>query len=354
VPLALAIALGGCMLPRPVSAPDYTSTCPESPVDPPLGSLLFVTLRLADCRNYPRIIMTWHRAGEARFAALGADDRISFHREDTWLRSAKEQIRAAASAGRPAVIFIHGYNTGHHEAVTRARAIRTAIDGDRPVIALTWPSYASGAKYFWDEANSDWTSVQARALLVELVAGTPVVVVAHSMGNRIALDAARALRQPNGSSPIRELIMAAPDVDRAALSKELARDGAFGTRVTIYGSRKDQPLSGSWRLHGYARAGDLSHWVVGQHADYRHFKDINGVTVVDTTTVSRDFWAHDAFIGTYEGAADLCRVIRGVPTDEWRDRADDAIGNVWLLRKAPATSDQCSLSGWNAARLAPG
>jgi pimeloyl-ACP methyl ester carboxylesterase len=230
--LALTLATAGCMLPRPIPEPTYVKACPISPVTPSKGSLLFVTFRLPDCRNFPKIVMTWHRASDASFGAL-ADGKTSFHGKALWLSGAQLQLVASASARRPGVVFIHGYNTGQKKALDRAYAIRTAIESDRPVIAITWPSYASGTKYFWDEANSDWASAHARAFLKELIGDTPVIIVAHSMGSRIALDAARSLRRDDGSSPIQQLIMAAPDIDRDALVKEFRGGRRIAGSTTI-------------------------------------------------------------------------------------------------------------------------
>ena len=348
VSIALAIALSGCMLPRPVSTPDYAKSCPLDSSEPSENSLPFLTFRLPDCRDYPRIVMSWHRDGDATYGAF-TDGRTAFHTKAAWIAAVRAQLTAAANAGRPAVIFIHGYNTGQAKALERAEAIRTAVQRDRPVLAITWPSYASGTKYFWDEANSDWSSAQVRSVLEQLIGDTPVILVAHSMGSRIALDTARFLRRADGSTPVQKLVLAAPDVDRAAFVTEVHGARRLAKALTIYGSREDQALSGSWRLHGYARLGDLSRWVVGDDPEYAHLRDIEGVSVVDTTDVSEDFWAHAAFIETYEGAADLCRVIRGLPIEPWRRRADEKANNIWALVPRPKKSDECSRPGYDAA-----
>ena len=349
--VSMACLSSGCALQPPVDSAAYERNCDVQPGPPPGGSLLFVTLRLPDCRRPPAAEMTYHRATKPWFGATSADGQSTFHSQDEWLKSAKQRFENAAIGGRPPVLFIHGYNNDQEQALDRARAISTALSGDRPVIALTWPSYASKARYYWDEANTEWVIVGSRQILAGLAASVPrVIIVAHSMGSRMAIDLARMLRRPDGTTPVEQLILAAPDVDREALANELQNAKPIAGRVTIYASRNDQALSASWRAHGQARAGDLSAWVKGQDPGHPYFKDIASVDVVDTTDVSLDFVSHDAFIASPEGAADLCRVIKNLSAGEARNGSLYDTRNYYSLVKSPAWPDTvCSRPGWQAA-----
>jgi esterase/lipase superfamily enzyme len=213
------------------------------------------------------------------------------------------------------------------------------------VVALTWPSYASKRKYFWDEANAEWASTQARELVDTLAKRYPrLVLVAHSMGNRLALDAVAHMRGTGSLPQVERLIMGSPDVDRATLERLLAAPQGLGLPVTIYASRADQALSASWRAHGHARAGDLSTWVTGQKPA-KVFTSAQNSEVVDTTSAShsrsRDMLYHSDFISSPEGAADLCRVIFGVPHGKARVPLADAPAHQWALVRTPAEMPAC-------------
>lgn len=335
-PLA-CLSTAACQLPPPILSGDYTRLCPISADQPPAQSLLFVTLRVPDCRQPPAILMSAYRAGDPWYGAVDDQLQVTFYRQDQWHAAAASRLRASTSG--PPVVFIHGFNNDNRTALGRALAIRKLVASDRPVIAFTWPSYASKSRYIWDEANAEWAGVAARELISTLTSSSPkIMVVAHSMGNRVALDTVRSLKPPTGPSPVERLVMASPDVDRETVVRELKAN--IGTKVTIYGSRKDQPLSTSWRVHGLPRAGDLSAWVTGSVPDYKALSGITDVEVVDTTDVRADRLGHDDFVSTLEGAADLCRVLdSSLPKS---GRADTPYAGVSTLIKNPLVDPVCT------------
>lgn len=346
-PLALiqtvCVLLSGCMLPRPVDNREYTASC-ESPGLPPAGSMLFLTTRLPDCRRADANRMTWLRGDQPMHGVWTINGPQFFTREQ-WISELKRQI---GDGSRPPILFIHGFNNDNAAALSRAAAIRLAVGNDRPVIALTWPSHSSKRKYFWDETNADWTVQEGRALLSTLTKlSSGIVIVAHSMGNRVALDLVRSWPSPptGQPSPIKLLIMASPDVDRAWFVRELGR--GYPVPITLYGSTRDQALSASWRSHAYPRAGDLSRWVTGNDHAWP-YTNSGGIAVVDTSDIARGVTAHADFIESEEGAADLCRVILGDGTGP--GRATLGHPNMERLVKHPNATDRCATNGRVAAK----
>ena len=210
----------------------------------------------------------------------------------------------------PQSIYIHGYRSSQKAALARSFAIRAVAPAPAPVVAVTWPSYNSKLKYFWDEANAEWALVYTRQLIRSLASvDRKPVLIAHSMGNRIALDALKTMRGESGDAPVERVVMAAPDVDRDALAVDLRRPGGPGADITIYASAADQALASSWRSHGAARAGDLSRLFNTSEPAPPYFNEIERVEVVDLTGIRSEFWGHATFIETKAGAADLCRVL---------------------------------------------
>lgn len=345
--LIVGISLSGCMLPRPIDSAAYTKSCSEDQA-PRFPGLLFFTTRLPDCRK-SAIQMSWHRAEKDEiWQGLWASQSVQLLKQNAWSTELERQI-AAAPTGAPTILYIHGFNNNHNEALERAQAIRTAIGGGRAVIALTWPSYASKRKYFWDEVNAEWTGGKALGLLERLTSkGRKVIIVAHSMGNRVALDLVRSwpLRHPGQPIPIEQLVMASPDVDRAWFARQA--ELGLSVPITLYGSTYDQPLSASWRSHGYARAGDLSAWVTGNDiaASYP-YRNAANVTVVDTSRVATGMLKHSDFIESAEGAADLCRIVTN--GDPMAGRTLIGQPNLYQLKKGYAPDKDACVTGGQAA-----
>ena len=335
--LFAGLLLSGCWLPRPGDPSLYTSNC-RIDQTPQFDGLLFYSTRLPDCRK-PAVRMSWYRAGSSEgWQGLWAADRQQLLEPVSWTAELERQI-GAPSNGKESILYIHGFNNTHDEALKRAHAIRTAVGDGRAVVAFTWPSYASKRKYFWDEVNAEWTGAQAMVLLEQLARGDrKVIIVAHSMGNRVALDLVRSwpLRHPGRPIPIAQLVMASPDVDRGWFARQA--EIGLPVPVTLYGSTYDQPLSASWRSHAYARAGDLSARVTGNDLQAPYpYRNAPGITVVDTSLVATGLLGHADFIESAQGAADLCRVITGV--DPTKGRESIELPNMHRLRKNVELSD---------------
>jgi pimeloyl-ACP methyl ester carboxylesterase len=346
------------MLPRPWLGPADASTCQPlaAAADEPL---LLVSYRLPDCRR-GALDWTFFRSEQTQFGVADSQRATNLVDEDSWWKQLK--LRAGPQRTAP-VIFIHGYFNSEDDAVARALGVRALLcpretrlneipecTPARPVIALSWPSYHNAAKYTWDEANSEWAIDRAADMIVKIAHQYPgTILVAHSMGNRILVAAALAAKRQGVD--LGRLVLGSPDVDRGELAALLDRkpDG-LGFPATIYASRKDQALSGSWRTHGYARAGDLSNWVSGRQPGYP-YREFYNAEILDTTNVKADFAEHRAFIASQEGAADLCHVLANDSAKPGRD-PDERFPSYFVLREGVSAADPCALRAWAAVQIA--
>lgn len=326
-------------MPRPILESTYEH-CPAVSKEQADQAVLFITLRQPDCGGHTLTNLTDLRARFPLYAGL-RDRAFGFYQSGQWLSALDKQ---APDKSKPLIIFIHGYRNTNADALNVAYEIQKAARMDEPVVALTWPSYARYTSYYWDETNAEWAADELAGPVVQIASRFPhIVIIAHSMGNRIALALMGTLRQHGLASRVDRLVMASPDVDRASM-RQLLWEGA-GAKVTIYGSRKDQALSGSWRLHSYPRAGDLSWWVTGHDRDYS-LAWIPGVEVIDTTDADHSRIGHSTFIDTRAGAEDLCRVIhgagRGRPGIEALDKEVPQAPENYFRLVGGSTGDACS------------
>ncbi|MEO7690372.1 MAG: alpha/beta hydrolase [Sphingomonas sp.] len=250
--------------------------------------------------------------------------------EQAWRRRLAADV--AASRGKRVLLYVHGFNNTPDAVLKRADEVSAATGFDGPVIAFLWPSQRAVTKYTWDEENERWTQPYLDALLAELAGvSDDVVLVAHSMGNRLAIHALSDLQRthPALAGHVRTVVLASPDIDREMFDRDLAGEAvAPGRRVTLYASRLDRALQSSWLVHGAARAGDAN-----CSYDLRRGRKTAakrcypaarpGLDVVDTSEVSQGL-GHADFVEAPEGAADLCHVVAGLANPKGRPKGEGA------------------------------
>lgn len=321
---------------------------PDAPAD-----LYFVSSRLPDCSG-ANIAFGRLRAPAEGFGYL-AGGAPALLAEGIWLERLRRQL--AGTDGR-VLVYIHGYNTTFNEATGRALRMRELSGFGGLVIAFSWPSQGAVSRYTWDEENALWTQPYFDALLTTLLREphvSEIVLVAHSMGNRVALRSlveVDRIEPGSAAAKIRNVILAAPDIDRTIFERDyLAMLGRGGRRTTVYVSRVDRPLRASWALHGYGRAGDSGcHFVDVLRARERRRcfaaslpppVPPPNVVIVETSLVRGSLLGHSDFVESEIGGTDLCRVLRGQLRYPERDPAGDPLTNVFFLRRPPAPPPPC-------------
>jgi esterase/lipase superfamily enzyme len=177
----------------------------------------------------------------------------------------------AKRTGRSKVlVFVHGFNNRFDDAVYRFAQI--VQDSKVPVIPVlfTWPSRGEVRlrAYTYDRESANYSRDALESLLNMLTsypAITEVNMLAHSMGNWIALEALRG-RSMRGSQTANSLkadklknaMLVAPDVDVDVFRMQIQRMGAARPRIALFVSQDDQALSLSKNIWGgVARLGDV-------------------------------------------------------------------------------------------------
>src|SRR5882672_3798468 len=201
---------------------------------------------------------------------------------------AREMLQGLA---RPHVlVFVHGFNVSFADAARRTAQIAYDLQFDGVPMLYSWPSAAQVHKYTVDETNIRWTQVHFRQFL-QLCAGElgaqAVHVIAHSMGNR-ALAETLALpdaERPPHAARLREVILAAPDIDAATFRQLAAQFHNQADRCTLYASSKDEALKLSKQVHGYPRAGDSGAGLT----------IVAGVDTIDATDIDTSLVGHSYY-----------------------------------------------------------
>jgi len=204
---------------------------------------------------------------------------------------------------RKVLIFVHGFNNTFEEAVYRFAQIAHDSGTDAAPILFTWPSRGGPLSYLYDRESAT-NSRDALEFVLTRAAADPAVsdvtILAHSMGNWIALEALRQMAIRHGALPpkIRNVIMAAPDVDVDIFQSEYLAMGPQKPRFTLFLSRDDGALSLSRFLAGDK---DRLGGVDPDSEPYRSKLKKTNIAVIDLTKLSdADPFHHGKFADSPE------------------------------------------------------
>jgi esterase/lipase superfamily enzyme len=184
---------------------------------------------------------------------------------------------------RRVLVFIHGFNNRFDDAVFRFAQI--VHDAGTPVVPVlfTWPSRGSILAYGYDRESNTFSRNALEATL-RTIARDPDVgeisILAHSMGNMVTLEALRqmAIRDGRVTPKIRNVLLAAPDVDVDLFRESILDMGRQRPGFTLFVSQDDRALAVSRRLWGDAvRLGAID----PEQEPYRTNLEKAGITVLN-------------------------------------------------------------------------
>ena len=157
--------------------------------------------------------------------------------------------RVRARPGSKVLVFVHGYNTRFEEAVYRFAQIVHDARVDVAPVLFTWPS---GGNVDRLRLRSRQRAVFARrARSAAAGAGRDpnvesISILAHSMGNYLAIEALRqmAIRDRGLPPKIRDVMLASPDIDVDVFRRQIAEidAGPRTAQFTLFVSRDDKAL----------------------------------------------------------------------------------------------------------------
>jgi pimeloyl-ACP methyl ester carboxylesterase len=170
---------------------------------------------------------------------------------------------AAKQSGRNEIfLLVHGFNNNFQ--IAAGKAARLAYNVQCPVVLYSWPSTGKLLQYNIDAGNNEWSQEHFNRLIEELISlkertGLKINLVAHSMGNRLAV---RSAPVAEGKRVFEQVFLVDPDFDAETFVHYVVRYVAHDSRRTstanfrIFFSRKDRALPIAQLLFGgYTRLG---------------------------------------------------------------------------------------------------
>lgn len=211
--------------------------------------------------------------------------------EAAFLDEVKESLAKSKSFEKHAFLFIHGYNVNFEDALYRTAQMAHDLEFDGAAFMYSWPSKGDPTAYFYDEDRAKGARPLLREMLDLIAAKTGVEhlhIVAHSKGAELAVEVLSQLSTVSdvrSKMRINEIILAAPDIDRANF--EQVANGIVGIAsrgVTLYASNNDKALelSAKFRL-GTVRAGEIP---AGRGPVLA-----KGIDTIDISAASTDFFS---------------------------------------------------------------
>lgn len=222
---------------------------------------------------------------------------------------------AQLKSNRPSVlVFVHGFNVSFAEAaITLAQFVNDAGFPGVPIL-YSWASQGEVSSYTNDEETVRATRIPFRNFLEHIRASvspdTEITILAHSMGNRLALDSlgimAEKYRTAPASAPMfNQVIMAAPDVDSSDFKNMYSASYPIAKRWSLYANEYDMALQASIAAHYASRKwqGDGVASRAGQGGEKLLLMD--GLESIDMSDLNHDVLAHNVFAANPRAIVDL-------------------------------------------------
>ena len=210
------------------------------------------------------------------------------------------------TAKKRTFLFVHGYNVSFAEAAKRTAQIKYDLNFSGAAVFYSWPSQASTTAYTVDETNIEWAETNMKHFLADYLSRSEaeeIYLIAHSMGNRGLTNALISLvsEQPELRLKIKEIILAAPDIDVGIFKRDIAPQMVSKIKkpITLYVSSDDVALKASREVHGRPRAGDSA----------RGITLVKGIETIDASNIDTSFLGHSYFAETKTILSDIYNLI---------------------------------------------
>ena len=166
--------------------------------------------------------------------------------EEAFGRVISEFLRNCNS--KRVMLFIHGFNNSFSFAVRRFAEFANRIEFDGIPIMYSWPSNNKKSGYLADLGQIEISCPRFTAALRKIgghVGDNRIDVVAHSMGAKLLFDGLTAGHGGKCENPdlnFADVVLAAPDIDKALFLANVDMFRRRANAVTLYASSEDVAL----------------------------------------------------------------------------------------------------------------
>ncbi|MEL6467725.1 MAG: alpha/beta fold hydrolase [Pseudomonadota bacterium] len=152
------------------------------------------------------------------------------------------------------LVFVHGYNTRHAEAVYQLAQFVHDFNVPVPPVLFSWPSAGLTIGYVYDRDSALLARDELEATLLAMTRnGRKVVLVGHSMGSYLIMETLRQIALKGSMDidrDIASITLMAPDVDGELFREQAETIGDLPTPFLIMVAEQDGALRISSLLTG--------------------------------------------------------------------------------------------------------
>ena len=190
----------------------------------------------------------------------------------------RRALAARPDAQRAVMVFVHGFNNSFADGLYRTAQIRHDFDVPGVAVHYAWPSAASALGYAYDRDSALFARDGLERLLREVAAtegSHEIVLVAHSLGSNVAMEAMRQLRiggRQDVLDRIGGVILMSPDIDVDVFRSQALRIDPLPQPFMIFTSQRDRALR-------------ISATITGQRSRLGNIGEVEDVADLDVTLV---------------------------------------------------------------------
>ena len=174
-----------------------------------------------------------------------------------------EAMRPSRRGSREAVVFVHGFNNTFAEGLYRFAQLNHDLDLPGVPVHYSWPSKASVLGYAYDRDSALFARDGLEQLLRQVsdAGADQILLVAHSMGGHLTMEALRQMALRGDRSVLRKIggvVLMSPDIDVEVFRAQAQAIGKLPQPFVVFTSARDRALALSARIaREDARLGNL-------------------------------------------------------------------------------------------------
>ncbi|WP_159810720.1 alpha/beta hydrolase [Litoreibacter roseus] len=201
-----------------------------------------------------------HQPGQIKWPKGPPDANTDFVITQEVKFSTESQFVNALNAGQAAeqgetLLFVHGYNVRHYEAVYQLAQMAEDYDVSGPAVVFSWPSAGVAAGYVYDR---DSVLISRDALEQTIIAlskqsNREIILVGHSMGSHLIMETLRQIEIKKSldiATSITALVLMAPDIDGEVFLSQVRSLDALPDPSILMVAQRDRALRLSAFLAG--------------------------------------------------------------------------------------------------------
>jgi esterase/lipase superfamily enzyme len=201
-------------------------------------------------------------------------------------------VQRISPARKRALVYVHGYNVAFDAAARNAAQLHYDLEFQGIATMFSWPSNAELEDYPSDSEDVQWSVPHVVQYLIDLQGEfDDLYIVAHSMGSRAITNALVELSRTAPLSKVRELVLAAADLDAQVFERDIAPVISRSVaNSTIYASSVDRALWGSYAISDNPRVGEIREGVPT-------CRSRSNIDIIDASAARTDLLGHSYYSG---------------------------------------------------------